>query len=50
MSRNKIVYLTEEMFSELVKNGTITVNGVTVNYTEGDLYLTEDTEVYEAEA
>ena len=36
----KVVYLTDAQAQELFTNGTITVGGVTVNYSENDLYVT----------
>ena len=36
----KVVYLTDAQYQTLVANGTITVDGVTVNYSENDLYVT----------
>ncbi len=33
-AQNKIVYFSEEQFVTLVENGTITVNGVTIEYVE----------------
>lgn len=36
----KIVYLTEDQAQTLFTNGTITVGGVTVNYSENDIYVT----------
>ena len=38
--QQRIVYLSEAQFSELITNGTITVNGVTVTYSDSDLYVT----------
>jgi len=39
---NKIVYLTEEQFSYLISNGSITVNNKTVQYSEDDIYITPE--------
>lgn len=36
----KIVYLSEEQKEELFENDTITVDGVTINYSENDIYVT----------
>lgn len=36
----KVVYLTEDQAQTLFTNGTITVGGVTVNYSENDIYVT----------
>ena len=38
----KVVYLSESQAQELFTNETITVDGVTVNYSADDLYLTPD--------
>ena len=38
----KVVYLSEAQAQELFTNETITVDGVTVNYSADDLYLTPD--------
>jgi sugar lactone lactonase YvrE len=38
-----IVYLTEGQFTTLKNNGTITVNGITLNYDENTLYVTPET-------
>lgn len=40
----RIVYLTEAQRKELFLNGTITVDGVTVTYSENDLYVTPQEE------
>lgn len=40
---NQIVYLTEEQYLELMNNGSVTVNGVTVTYNENDIYITPNT-------
>lgn len=40
---NQIVYLTEVQYLELMNNGSVTVNGVTVTYNENDIYITPDT-------
>ena len=37
---SKIVYLTEAQCQTLFANGTITVDGVTINYSQNDLYVT----------
>lgn len=39
----KIVYLSEEDYSTLIANGSITKNNITINYNENDLYVTSDT-------
>lgn len=39
----KIVYLSEEDYSTLITNGSITKNNITINYDENDLYVTSDT-------
>lgn len=36
----KIVYLSEVQKNELFTNGTITVNGQTITYSDNDLYVT----------
>ena len=36
----KVVYLTDAQYQTLVTNGSITVGGVTVTYSENDLYVT----------
>lgn len=36
----KVVYMTEAQLQELFTNGTITVGGVTVTYSQNDLYVT----------
>lgn len=38
----KIVYLTEEQAQTLFNTGSVTSNGITVNYNDNDLYVTED--------
>lgn len=38
----KIVYLTEEQAQTLFNTGTVTSNGITVNYNDNDLYVTSD--------
>lgn len=35
-----VVYLTEAQLEELRRNGTITVDGVTIDYSDDDLYVT----------
>jgi len=40
MSLQKVVYLTNAQAQQLFANGTITVDGVTVNYSPDDLYVT----------
>lgn len=41
MSNSKqIVYLSQTQYEELITNQSITVNGVTVNYDENDIYVT----------
>ena len=40
----KIVYMTEAQYLELMNNGSVTVNGVTVQYNENDLYITPATD------
>lgn len=42
------VYLSEEQFAELKKNGTITVNGQTVVYDENTIYMTPEVEEVKA--
>lgn len=37
----RIVYLTEAQRKELFLNDTITVDGVTINYDENDIYVTD---------
>lgn len=39
----KVVYLSDAQYSELVANGSITVDGVTVVYNENDIYMTPQT-------
>jgi len=41
---NKVVYLSDEQASSLFENDTITVDGVTINYSDNDLYITPATE------
>ena len=36
----KVVYLTDAQYQTLVTTGTITVGGVTVTYSQNDLYVT----------
>lgn len=38
----KIVYLTEEQAQTLFSTGSVTSNGITVNYNDNDLYVTSD--------
>lgn len=38
----KIVYLTEEQAQTLFNTGSVTSNGITVNYDDNDLYVTSD--------
>ena len=40
----QIVYLSQAQYQELVINGTITVDGVTVTYNENDIYVTPQAE------
>lgn len=40
---NQIVYLSEAQYQELMNNGSVNVNGVTVQYNENDIYITPDT-------
>ena len=40
----KIVYLSQAQYQELVTEGTITVDGVTVTYDENDIYVTPQAE------
>ena len=40
----QIVYLSQSQYAELIANGTITVNGVTVTYNENDIYVTPQAE------
>ena len=45
MSNSKqIVYLSQSQYAELIANGTITVDGVTVTYNENDIYVTPQAE------
>ena len=39
----KVVYLSDAQYTELVANGRITVDGVTVIYNENDIYMTPQT-------
>ena len=39
----KVVYLSDAQYTELVSNGSITVDGVTVVYNENDIYMTPQT-------
>ena len=41
----KIVYLTKAQAEELFANGTITVGGITVTYSQDDLYVTDSGDV-----
>jgi len=40
----QIVYLSQAQYQELITNGTITVDGVTVTYNENDIYVTPQAE------
>lgn len=40
----QIVYLSQSQYAELIANGTITVDGVTVTYNENDIYVTPQAE------
>lgn len=40
----QIVYLSQSQYAELIANGSITVNGVTVTYDENDIYVTPQAE------
>lgn len=40
----KIVYLSQAQYQELITNESITVNGVTVNYNDNDIYVTPQAE------
>lgn len=40
----QIVYLSQAQYAELIANGTITVDGVTVTYDENDIYITPQAE------
>jgi len=40
----QIVYLSQTQYAELIANGTITVDGVTVTYDENDIYVTPQAE------
>lgn len=40
----QIVYLSQAQYTELITNGTITVDGVTVTYDENDIYVTPQAE------
>lgn len=44
----KVVYLSEQQKNELFTNNTITVDGVTINYSDNDIYATpgDDTSLY----
>lgn len=42
---SKIVYLSAAQYETLKTNGSITVGGITINYSNNDLYLTPDTSV-----
>lgn len=45
MSNSKqIVYLSQSQYAELIANGSITVDGVTVTYNENDIYVTPQAE------
>ena len=44
MNSKQIVYLSQSQYAELIANGTITVNGVTVTYDENDIYVTPQAE------
>lgn len=38
----EVIYLTNEAYDTLVSTGTVTVNGVTINYDENCVYVTPD--------
>ena len=40
----QIVYLSQTQYAELIANGSITVDGVTVTYDENDIYVTPQAE------
>lgn len=40
----QIVYLSQAQYAELIANGTITVDGVTVTYNKNDIYVTPQAE------
>ena len=40
----QIVYLSQAQYAELIANGSITVDGVTVTYDENDIYVTPQAE------
>lgn len=40
----QIVYLSQAQYAELISNGNITANGVTVTYDENDIYVTPQAE------
>lgn len=40
----QIVYLSQAQYNELIANGSITVDGVTVTYDENDIYVTPQAE------
>lgn len=40
----QIVYLSQSQYAELIANGSITVDGVTVTYDENDIYVTPQAE------
>ena len=37
-----VIYLNKEQFTELANNGTLTVDGSTINFTDTDIYLAPD--------
>ena len=43
-SLNKIIYLSEEQKEELFENGSIEVEGRSINYNDNDLYITNKDE------
>ena len=43
----KIISLTREQYNTLVQDGTLTANGVTIDFNENDLYLTPQPAYYE---
>lgn len=44
--QKRIVYLSDEQREQLFTNGTITVNGQTVTYSDNDMYVTPQEEPY----
>lgn len=44
--QQQLVYLSDEQFRTLVAQGSITVNGQTVEYSEDDIYVTPQEDAY----